>query len=381
MSNETKEIIFKREELYKKVWEKPISRLAKEYGISDVGLAKICRKLKIPRPPRGYWAKLEYGKKVHRQALYNLKPDEPTEYKLSNQLKIEYSVSVDLKNPEGILNKKEITVPQRLSNPHRFVREAKALLEKQRPDDYGMLSVYRKPCLNIRVSLPILGRALRILDALVKGFEAEGIKVSTEENPKTASYAEIFGEKVYFSLVEHAIRKDHILVDEERLKQKTSSISYAKRYDYHPSGNLSLYIDIAVASRIRKRWSDSNKSQLEENIGEFINSAILVAQVLKEERLNREEERRKWIDERKREEEEEKRRKEEETRLHNLEMQAEQWAKSRQLRAYIRAVEREVARIEIDEEFRARFVRWLSWAKEHAERLNPIKRGLPKKPT
>ena len=46
-----------REELYRQVWEIPMSRLAKEYGLSDTGLAKICRRLDVPYPPRGHWAK------------------------------------------------------------------------------------------------------------------------------------------------------------------------------------------------------------------------------------------------------------------------------------------------------------------------------------
>ncbi len=39
-----------------------VSQLAPKYGFSDVGLAKICEKLKIPRPERGYWAKVQAGK-------------------------------------------------------------------------------------------------------------------------------------------------------------------------------------------------------------------------------------------------------------------------------------------------------------------------------
>ncbi|MDZ7736870.1 MAG: hypothetical protein U5P41_12800 [Gammaproteobacteria bacterium] len=34
------------EELYQQVWQTPMSKLAEQYGISDNGLAKICRKLK-----------------------------------------------------------------------------------------------------------------------------------------------------------------------------------------------------------------------------------------------------------------------------------------------------------------------------------------------
>ena len=37
-----------RQELYEKVWQFPLRKLAVEYDISDVGLAKVCRKLEIP---------------------------------------------------------------------------------------------------------------------------------------------------------------------------------------------------------------------------------------------------------------------------------------------------------------------------------------------
>jgi hypothetical protein len=46
-----------REELYEEVWATPMQTLAKKYGISDVGLAKVCRKLSIPVPGRGHWAR------------------------------------------------------------------------------------------------------------------------------------------------------------------------------------------------------------------------------------------------------------------------------------------------------------------------------------
>ena len=36
------------------------------YGVSGVMIGKICRKLKIPLPGRGYWAKKEFGKPVER---------------------------------------------------------------------------------------------------------------------------------------------------------------------------------------------------------------------------------------------------------------------------------------------------------------------------
>ena len=59
----------KRAELYKLVWEKPVTHVAKEYGISDVAIRKICVKHGIPTPPLRYWAKLQHDKRVVQTPL------------------------------------------------------------------------------------------------------------------------------------------------------------------------------------------------------------------------------------------------------------------------------------------------------------------------
>src|SRR4029450_4509887 len=63
-----------RKELYDKVWSQPVHTLAKEYGISDVGLKKICKRRDIPTPGLGYWAKVAHGKTVRRTPLPPAKP-------------------------------------------------------------------------------------------------------------------------------------------------------------------------------------------------------------------------------------------------------------------------------------------------------------------
>ena len=55
---------YDRQLLYQEVWEKPLRSLASRYGVSDVGLAKACRRLLIPLPGQGYWAKLSAGRPV-----------------------------------------------------------------------------------------------------------------------------------------------------------------------------------------------------------------------------------------------------------------------------------------------------------------------------
>ena len=51
--DEDKPLTLSRDDLYELVWSKPMRDLAKDFGISDVGLAKRCRRLGIPVPGRG----------------------------------------------------------------------------------------------------------------------------------------------------------------------------------------------------------------------------------------------------------------------------------------------------------------------------------------
>src|SRR4029077_1400253 len=62
-----------RAELYEKVWATPMRTLAQEFRMSDVGLAKDCRKHNIPVPPVGYWRRKETGYKVNRPLLRPVK--------------------------------------------------------------------------------------------------------------------------------------------------------------------------------------------------------------------------------------------------------------------------------------------------------------------
>jgi len=55
------------------VWSKSTMQIAKEFGISDVAIAKRCKKVGVEKPPRGFWNKVEAGKIPHPQG----KPVQP----------------------------------------------------------------------------------------------------------------------------------------------------------------------------------------------------------------------------------------------------------------------------------------------------------------
>jgi len=62
-------IAWTRKELYQRVWAEPLSVVAKDVGLSGNALAKICNRLLVPYPPRGYWVKANAGKKPPREPL------------------------------------------------------------------------------------------------------------------------------------------------------------------------------------------------------------------------------------------------------------------------------------------------------------------------
>jgi hypothetical protein len=68
----TQERRLTRQEIFDRVWTTPIVQLAPEWGLSDQGLHKACRRLQIPRPPRGWWAKAQAGRRVRRPKLPKL---------------------------------------------------------------------------------------------------------------------------------------------------------------------------------------------------------------------------------------------------------------------------------------------------------------------
>ena len=62
-------VAFTREQLYQRVWSRPLSLVAREVGVSGNALAKICSRMLVPYPSRGYWEKVSGGKAPVRPPL------------------------------------------------------------------------------------------------------------------------------------------------------------------------------------------------------------------------------------------------------------------------------------------------------------------------
>ncbi len=74
-----------RKQLYRMIWQRPLSSVAAELGMSAGGLAKICDRLDVPYPPRGYWARRRAGRPTEKPPLPGAPPDSPSHILLDAQ--------------------------------------------------------------------------------------------------------------------------------------------------------------------------------------------------------------------------------------------------------------------------------------------------------
>lgn len=92
-----------------------------------------------------------------------------------------------------------IVVDEILSKPHRLITAAQMSLTKSQPDTYGRMTT-RNGDVDIRVGVNSIPRALRIMDALLKAFDARGFKLKFKEQYGLGSYVVIEGQSIQFSL-------------------------------------------------------------------------------------------------------------------------------------------------------------------------------------
>ena len=93
---------YDREKLYKEVWAEPTSVVSKRYGVSDVALAKACRQLGVPLPPRGYWAKVKAGKPVMERPELPPEPEKKKEPEEKKPEKAKPKRKMIQRNPKAL---------------------------------------------------------------------------------------------------------------------------------------------------------------------------------------------------------------------------------------------------------------------------------------
>lgn len=81
-------MIVDRHTLYELVWAEPMTKVAARYGVSSSFLARVCERLNVPRPARGYWAQLEVGKAPANPLFPEPRPGDELEWSRDGEARV-----------------------------------------------------------------------------------------------------------------------------------------------------------------------------------------------------------------------------------------------------------------------------------------------------
>lgn len=376
-----------REALYNEVWTDPVIAVAKRYNMSDNGLRKHCKKLRIPLPPLGYWARIAAGQKVPKPALpkvtgeiknyirqYVIKYKSNINELADDELRSEEELSLLTEETKIFIKDmcSKIQVPAQLRNPHQLITDHKQESfyrknpEKRERDrsktNYSVRINGRYTTINamlpINVSPSNINRAYRILNTMINVLvdmeSYTGVTYEFESNKDIGSF-EIMHVTFRFELIEEMRKKRKN--DNEHLTQLVLCL-VPKTWFGRRAGN-------------KMEYKDQDDLPIESQLGKVVYDMFIVANqfrcidILDE----REYERREV--EKKRQRHLEEMRNEELEAVKLLKQVASDWDKAEKIRRFTNAMELKIAGVR-DAGKKETLLKWLRWARDKADWLDPL---------
>jgi hypothetical protein len=349
-----------RAELYEKVWATPVRTLAKEFGMSDVGLAKICRKHDIPVPPLGYWRRAETGHQVARPPLHPVKNGPETlDIYVRERLKPELAALAAEPAPE-------IAIPGEVS--HALVVRTEKLLTHGKESEKKLIVPKNGALAHLLVSREQIPRALRIMNALFLALEERGQSVSWSKEEEATLTLAVDGETVRFCVLEITESMRHVLTPEE---QKHPWM--APKWDYKLTGKLQFRVDnLPYSAGVRGTWSDGKCQRLEKCIGDFIIGLRVAAAAIKKNRQETEERERRWEEERKQKEEQRRKAAEHKRKAEFVTELMRNWEEAENVRMFVKALAECASKLELSAEEKGDIQQVVDWTTKYSDFLDPL---------
>ncbi len=372
MSDETPQKELTREELYEKVWSTPGTKLAEELGISDVAITKRCKKLNVPRPSRGYWAKLAAGRKSPKLPL----PPTPDE--------------VFLKSAEQSVGN-ELSLPESMESLHELAAALIAKIKKAHVDSDKRASFYGDRTLpEVKVTKAQAERAAQAFHVILQKVEPLGITFRKAQSSYGPAYFQKSHDRLYLKIEEEMIEKTPTA-----RRSRYSGYGYGLREEKVPSGRLifSLKTD-RYGSSDEKEFTESERLPLDKVLARVVNeirSHYVAAQKRrKAEAIQREKDRieseirhKKYLEERAIKEAEEAKKnhakalkKTAKKRQDDFLKASEWWRMFESANAFIVACEHRWKESQSGE-LTSEQVEWITWARNISNDLSPFALGYP----
>lgn len=160
-----------REELYDLVWSKPMMKVADQFAVSNSYMARVCTVLNVPRPERGYWAKLAVGKAPVKPSLPDAQPGDQLTWTAGGTLQEPPEPRPPVRRRAG-----RVQVPK--DRVHPLIRGARKHFEHERAVEEGKyLRPYKKRRVDLIASMACLDKALDFANSLFNALEARGHRV------------------------------------------------------------------------------------------------------------------------------------------------------------------------------------------------------------
>ncbi|MDH4980942.1 hypothetical protein [Hyphomicrobium sp. D-2] len=359
-----------RDELYRRVWETPMSRLAEEFGITGKGLSKICDRLEIPYPPRGYWARKAAGQKVVKFRLLKRSESAPDNVTITPsppplKLKPEQQEVVDTAKADA----EGLTVPDELRRPHAVI----AQWREERKERQRRARLDRSP---YRSAVPDWSeserRQHRILNTIFRAVDKHGF------TPRSEHAGRFF--------FEYRTEKIDCRLREKNRQVRRPKTTEEKRWSYHgdrdwmqelePTGNLVFAIEeyFRPDEGIRKEWLETQTRRLEGCVPEIVANILLAGPALVKKREEREAEQRQYREAERLRQIEQARQRKNRNQWRALVEQAEHFETAVKVRNLIAALETTAADPSLMIGERS-LPEWIAWAKQYLDSFDPLSRG------
>ena len=316
---------FTRREFYDLVWSKPMIHLAKDLGVSDVALHKICRKHDIPNPPLGWWAKKAAGKVVEQIPLPEVESDRPDAIYIRNAPAADWKTQT-IEVAEGKAKSSQqssATIPKRGSV---IVRNTLAAVRRGKANEQGLICIREAGLVPCSIAKQSIGRVAEFLPRLEMAAEVQGFVLTADDQPSRFSDG---AQTVNFEITEGYTREKHELTRKEKAERAAWEKRSERRgwryvhgdphpifadWDYKPTGQLSISFEPVWYYRQptpRRSFNDGKRQRLEDLVDK-IAIGIAVVGAAKAERKRQDDEQAKIY-------EEQRQRREREARLKYIE--------------------------------------------------------------
>lgn len=383
-----------REALFEAAWDRPVTQVAAELGISSTALKKTCDRHDIPTPGRGYWAAVQSGGVFPRPVLRPVKDPRLEKVRVQGALPAPAKVA-EPAGPEAPIapamrpetrvsppqpqaapaspsvgptqtSVSKIVVPATLASPHWIVA---AWIEEERRDK----ETYRRHGWSIgnRQPTPLEKRTRLILNGLFKAVERRGHKATTERGSIHEAHLLIAGHRFDYTLVERYTQRRVALTAAELKLPENASANRRFRQVRELTGQLQLTIKTSYYNKAV--WRDEPERSLEDQLGEILVGleAMAVEETAAKAR-QAEAERLRWEEERRRAEVQRQRR-QDANQWRRLRELAQRDEEAQRMRRFVETLRARAANEGGENE---EITAWLTWAEEWIAAWDPLAEGV-----